>query len=286
VRGIGKERVILDAGFQGRVLTMPQDGVQVTFEHLTMTNGVASEGGAVALTQKSTLVLRDVWLTGNKATVRGGGAISASAGRLELVRVRITGNGAQAAPAVDLSGSASARFLATLIAENNVQATIDGPVRLSDNASLEFVSSTVAYNSGSGIVMQPRGAGQAHLRVDSSVVMGTPDAIAVGRGQAPQVGVSRSVLHGGIGWVATDLLTQRTIPGFNLRDVERFRPSTGSAAIALGACRGGEAGIDLAGGRRAKVCTAGALEAAPSHIAATLLERAKAAKAKANESPW
>lgn len=285
VRGVGKERVILDAGGQGRVLTVPQDGIQVVFEHMTLTNGKMPEGGAVALTRKSRLTLRDCWLTANQATVRGGGAIQATAGWLDLVRSRLSGNTASAATALDLSGSVQVRMIASLISENHVAATVDGPVRLADDARLDMQLSTVAYNSGNGIVLQPLGRGRTSLRIDSSIVMGTPEAIAVGRGEADRVGVLRSVMYGGVGYVALDMATKRTVPGFNLKEAERFRPATGSPAIGLGACAGAEVGLDLAGVRRARACTAGALEAPAADVAETLRQR-KLLKAKASSSPW
>ncbi len=285
VRGVGKERVILDAGGQGRVLTVPQDGIQVVFEHLTLTNGKMPEGGAVALTQKSQLTLRDCWLTANQATVRGGGAIHATAGRLNLVRTRLSGNTASAATALDLAGTVQVRMISSLISENHVAATVDGPVRLADDARLDMQNSTVAYNSGNGIVLQPLGRGRTALRIDSSIVMGTPEAIAVGRAEADRVGVLRSIVNGGVGYVALDMATQRAVPGFNLKEAERFRPATGSPAIALGVCVGADASLDLAGVRRSRTCTAGALEAPAADVAQTLKQR-KLVKTKESSSPW
>jgi hypothetical protein len=187
--------------------------------------------------------------------------------------------------ALDLSGSVVARLVGSLVTENHVAATVDGPIRLADDARLEILLSTIAYNSGNGLVLQPHGRGRASLRVDSSIVMGTPDALSVARNEADRVGVQRSVLHGGVGYVALDMATRRTVPGFNLKDAERFRPEKGSPAIALGLCTGPDAGVDVAGHKRARVCTAGALEATAADVGETLKLRAKLAKDK-GDSPW
>ena len=129
------------------------------------------EGGAVALVADAKLVLRDIVLTRNRATLKGGGALIATAGKLELVRVRMTDNSAGSAAAIDLSGQVKARAVALLVTDNNVAANIDGPVRLTGAASLELRLSTIAYNSGSAVVLAPGPAGSGALQVDRKSVV-------------------------------------------------------------------------------------------------------------------
>lgn len=286
VRNIGKERAVLDAGSQGRVLTVQQDGIHVTLEGLTLTQGTALQGGAIALTQASRLTLRDCWLTQNRATLHGGGAIYARAGRLELIRTRVTHNAAERASAMDLTGNVQVRLVNTLIVDNNTLATGDAPVRLSGDAKLDLVQSTVAYNGGHGVFLQPGGPGISQLRIDSSIVMGKPEAVAVLRSDANRVQIFRSVLHGGSGFVALDLQTVRGLPGFNLVDAERYRPQAGSPAIGRGRCVGPDAGLDAAGVRRPTSCTAGALEAPAAEVRQTLRDRQVEARKKPKEDPW
>ncbi|MSP92431.1 MAG: hypothetical protein EXR79_11640 [Myxococcales bacterium] len=286
IRNVGKDRVVLSAGSQGRVLTVMQAGIDVVLEGITLTDGKAPRGGGVALDAASRVTLRDCWLTQNTATSQGGGGISASAGEVVLVRSRVTHNVADIAAAIDLTGTAKARIVASLIADNQPTATGFGPLRLSDAASLDLRLSTLAYNGGNGVYLQPSGQGRTRATLDSVIVMGKPDAVAVSRTEAEHVTVSRSVLHGAAGYVPKDLATTHALPGFDLVNAERYRPIVGSAAIARGRCSGADAGRDLSGRLRSAVCSAGALEAAPDVTRKTLQERAKAAQAQPKESPW
>ena len=286
LRRVGKDKVVLDAGGQGRVLSVTQDHVAVQLEGLTLTNGKADKGGAVALLQASKVALVDCWLYGNTATLQGGGAIYANAGQLDIVRSRLTGNSAELASAIALTGVVEARLVGSLVADNEGKGSADPPIRLSGSAKLALLHSTVAYNSGAGIVLQPDGPGRRKLSIASSIVMGRPDAIAVQRGEAGDVQVDRSVLWGSIGFVALDMATQRGLPGFNLKDVERYRPEKGSLAIGLGRCTEPQARKDLAGKPRGAVCTAGALEAPAADVAATLAERRKAPTAQKKTRGW
>ncbi len=269
VRGIDKERAILDAGNQGRILTMPQDGVDLTLDNVTLTHGTATTGGAILLSQRAHLTLHNAWLMGNRATAKGGGAIAASAGQLDLIAVRVTGNTAQGGVALDLTGTVQARLVSTLIVENLVQANVDGAVRVADNAHLQVTASTIAYNTGAAIVFEPHGVGLTQGRVESSILLGSPDAIRVNRLEAERVGISRSVVYGNIAFIPTDLQTIRALPEFNLVDVEKYRPQKGSPAIDRGSCDDRDAHRDLVGQPRPRTCTAGALEAPRADIAAT-----------------
>ena len=275
IRRVGNDKVVLDAGGQGRILTIGADSLDVRLEGLTFTNGKSDRGGAIALMKKSRLILQDCWLYGNSSTLHGGGALAASAGQLDLIRTRVTGNHGDRAAAVDLSGSVRARMFSTLIADNEAKGTVDPPVRLSGTAQLEVVGSTVAYNGGSGIVVQPDGGGRRMLVVRSSVVMGRPDAIAVLRSEAADVSVENSVLWGNYGFVALDLATKRSLPGFSLKGAERYRPERGSVAIGIGKCTDPLVRKDLTGLPRGATCTVGALEAPVVDVRWTLLERKK-----------
>jgi hypothetical protein len=282
-----KERVVLKAGGHGRVLTVPTAGIDVTLEGITLAEGRASQGGGILIDAAANVVLRDCWLTANEAANEGGGAIAANAGRLTLVRTRVTHNTAEHAAGLDLLGTVQARVVASLIADNSPTATGDAPIRLGDAAALDLVLSTIAYNGGNGVFVQPRGGlGRSRVTFDSCIVMGKPDTVAVARNEAEHIRISRSVLYGGLTYVATDLQTVRALPGFNLVDAERYRPVKGSPAIARGKCTGPDAQRDLSGRPRPAVCSAGALEAPPDAVRATLKERAAAAKKKPKPDPW
>ncbi len=275
LRRVGRDKVVLDAGGQGRAVTVVADGIDFRLEGITLTNGKVDRGGAVENAKSSSITLIDCWIFGNAATLHGGGAIAFSAGKLAVVRSRVTGNSGDRAAAIDLGGSVSARLLGTLVADNEAKGTMDPPIRLSGQAQLEVSNSTIAYNSGSGIVLQPDGPGRRKLRVSSSIVMGRPDAVTVARGEATDVSIETSVLWGGYGFVALDLHTQRGLPGFTLKGSERYRPERGSVAIALGNCADVAIRKDLTGLTRGARCTAGALEAPAADIAATLADRKK-----------
>ncbi len=287
VRRIGHGPAIFDAGEMGRVLTVTTAGIEVTFDGITLSGGRGDRGGAIALLADAKINLFGCTLTGNEAKLEGG-AIFAQAGELRLERTRVIVNRAPGATGLALVGSARAVVTNSLIADNAPKVTQDAPIRLSGGTRLELIQSTIAYNGGHGVFMQPRGAGpKPTLIVESSVVQGKPDAIHVNRGDATDVAVFRSVVHGGIGFVALDLDSSRAMPGFNLIDAERYRPEAGSAAIELGRCTR-EAGMrDLAGKRRGRTCTAGALEARPADVRKTRADRARADRAaKSSESPW
>lgn len=286
LRRVGQDKVVFDAGAQGRVLTVAQDNIEVRLEGITLTNGKAEQGGAVALIRASRLTLQDCWIYANTATLHGGGAIFANSGQLDLVRTRITGNSGDRAAAIDLTGVVQARLFATLVADNEARGTSDAPIRLTSSAQLHLEGATVAYNSGSGVVLQPDGPGRRKLTVVSSIIMGKPDAITVQRAEADAVRVESSVLWGGFGFVALDLASQRALPSFNLKLAERYRPETGSVAIGLGRCVDRLAKLDLTGKPRGRVCTAGALEAPPAEFAATMALRRKQPAVQKKPKDW
>jgi len=288
MRRVGKGKVVLDAGARGRVLTITEKDLDVRLEGLVLTNGDIEEGGGVAMLGASHLTLVDTWLTGNRAT-RMGGAIYSQAGRIDLVRSRISSNYAAQGGALAAEGTARVTMRHTMVSDNRNEAGSNGPIWLEDGVRLDFFHSTLAYNVGHGIYLRPTPRGPSPtLLVESAVIMGAPDAIFVSRSKADSVEVYRSVLHGGIGFISLDLASKRAIPRFNLTEQERYRPSKGSPAIALGLCKNKGGKRDLAGRLRPKVCTAGALEAPPADVKTTLeLRRKRAAlKKKDAEAPW
>ncbi len=284
LKRLGNGPVLLDAGTQGRIVTLQQNGLVVNLIGLTLKNGRADRGGAISMTQNSKITLQDCVLDNNEATVLGGGAIFADAGQVEVVRTLVSHNIASFASAIEGTGTAKMLFDGAQITDNNTKSTGDAPVRLSNHAQLVCQHSTIAYNGGGAILLMP--GAMTQLSVDSSIVMGAPEAIAVHRLEVERVRVKRSVVHGGIGNTATDLATSRGLPDFAMVEPERYRPRTGSPAIAIGQCQGAESRTDLLGRPRAKVCTAGALEAAPDAIKKTMLARAKLASEKAQKPPW
>ena len=289
LRGVGKGKVILDAGGRGRVLSITDRGLNVRLEQLVLTNGDIEDGGALALLADSHVQLTDCWLTANRAARKGGG-LYANAGRLDLERTRISSNYGASGGAILLEGDATMAMNHSMISDNRNEAGSNGPIWLAGGTTLNLQHSTLAYNVGHGVYLRPAPRGpMPQLRVESAIIMGSPDAIFVPRSRARAVTVFRSVLHGGIGFIALDLASSRAIPRFNLTDLERYRPTRGSPAIALGQCKRRQR--DIAGRPRPKVCTAGALEAMPGDVKITLVERHKQAladkkKREALGSPW
>lgn len=286
LRRVGTGPVVLDAGSQGRVLTVTAATGTVRLDGLTLRGGKADRGGAILLASDATLRLEDCTLTANVATLLGGGAIAADAGSLLLVRTRIHGNQGERASALDLGGTVKARIASTMISDNAAEGLADPPLRLRGAAQLAIVASTIAYNGGSAVVVQPEGEGPRQLTIDSSILLGKPDALTVPRGEAETVRVERSVVYGQIGYVPLDMASVRALPGFALKPPERYQPEAGAAAIALGRCAAADVRRDLLGRTRGAVCTAGALEASAADVRATLAQRKRDATRTKKPTTW
>ena len=283
LRAHGKGKVILEAGERGRVFTVLDKGISVVLKGLTLTAGVNEEGGAIAMLRDSKLRLEDCWLTDNRST-KHGGAAHLGAGLTVMVRTRITRNDSTRAGAIHVGTGARLVLAHTLIADNRNQGGRNAPVYLAPGAGVEILNSTIAYNHAHGVFVTPKVDGKrSMLRIDSSVIMGGTHAVWVDRREAQAVEVFRSVLHRKVGFIPLDLASQRELPVFNLTESERYRPTNGSPAITLGRCHSRFGRKDVAGKRRAKKCTAGALEALPAEIKRTLKERARVAKIRAKE---
>ena len=266
-------------------MTVMGKGAKVRLEGLTLTNGSAKHGGALAVTEPATVSVYDSWLTNNAARADGG-AVYVTTGEVRLVRSRLSGNKAKRAGAVMVGPRAVVKLASTMISDNKSSAgDLDGPVVLTAGASLQVLSSTLVYNSGHGVFVEPAAAGATPGKLRASIIMGTPDALRVSRREAAAVQVSRSVLYGGIGFVALDLHSSRALPVFHLKDTERYRPTFGSPAIGIGECRDRDARRDVAGKRRPRRCTAGAVESTKQEIKKTLKARKKQ-RPKDPKQPW
>ncbi len=275
LRGVGEGRVVLDAGGRGRPLTVVSPGVKVTLANLTLTEGVVEQGGAVAVEADAAVRLEDCWVTRNKAT-RHGGAVYVREGQVELVRTRISANTAGSGSGLWAEDGGRLRVVSSLIHDNKSRGgSDDAAIVVRPGCGLELVASTLAYNPGHGVHVAPAGPSQtpAKLAVVSSVIMGAPAAISVDRYEAGEVLVTHSVLYGRTGFVPLDLLSRRELPVFDLESVERYRPTIGSPAIGIGLCSDRDARRDVAGDRRPRACTAGALESSPEAIRLTLQDR-------------
>ena len=281
----GKGKVVLDAGERGRVLTVLDKDITVTLQGLTLTGGVAEEGGAVALLRDAVLRLEDCWLTGNRA-INKGAAAHVGGGLAVFVRTLITRNDAPRAGAVYVSPGARFVLAHSLIAGNRNQGGPNSPIFLAAGCGAEILNSTIAYNHAHGLYVHPAQKGKrTRVVVDSSIIMGGSHAIWVARNEAPAVQVYRSVLHGQIGFIPLDLATSRGLPVFKLNEPEpqRYRPTLGSPAIKLGECSARFGKTDISGKKRPSSCTAGAVEANGEAIKKTLAERARLARIKRKE---
>lgn len=283
LRGVGDGRVVLDAGGRGRNLTVVQAGLNITLRNLTLTEGVVEQGGAIAVEAASKVRLEECWLTRNKAT-RHGGAVYVRGGTVELVTSRVSANTAGSGSGLWAEDGGKLRIASSLIHDNKSRGgTDDAAIVIRPGCGLELLGSTLAYNPGHGVHVAPAAPEQkaAALRVISSIVMGAPSAISVDRYEAAQAWITHSVLYGRTGFLPLDLTTRRELPVFDLESVERYRPTIGSPAIGIGLCTDRDLRRDVAGERRPRNCTAGALEATRDVAKRTLEDRQRRAKADA-----
>lgn len=294
VRAVGEGRVVLDAGGRGRVLSVVKPGVHVTFVGITLTEGSVEQGGAVAVEANAVVRLESCWLTRNKAT-RHGGAVYVREGRVELVSTRVSANSAATGSALWAEDGGALMLASTLVHDNKSRGGADdAAIVVRATAKLSVFGSTVVYNPGHGIHVAPAGPdiAPAAITVDSSVVMGAPDAISVVRDEAGEAMITRSVLYGRTGFLPLDLVTRRELPVFDLESAERYRPTYGSPAIGIGQCHHPDTRRDVAGERRRGRCTAGAVEASAEASRKTIKERAqrdaidRAAEAESEPDFW
>lgn len=280
VRAVGVGRVILDAGGRGRSITALDGGVRLVLRGLTLTEGSVDDGGAVAVEGASTVRLEDCWLTRNKASGHGGAVFVRGGGRVELVRTRVSANTASVGSALWVEGGATIWLAAALIHDNKSRGgPDDAALVVRPGSAAELRSSTLAYNPGHGVLVAPAGpeGKAATLRIESSVIMGAPDAIAMTRAEAGAAWVSRSVLYGRTGFVPIDPSSRRELPVFDLEGAERYRPTYGSPAVGIGRCDHLDVRRDVAGqGRPRERCAAGALEAPAEVVRKTLAARTQA----------
>ncbi len=278
LRAVGEGRVILDAGGRGRVLTVVTPGVELVLSGVTLTEGSVENGGAIAVEAKSRVRLQDSWITRNKASDHGGAVYVRAGGRVELVRTRVSVNSAATGSALWVEGDSTIRLVSSLIHDNKSRGGADdSALVVRPGCDAQVLHSTIAYNPGHGIFVAPAGpdATPATLRVDSSILMGAPDAISIDRAEAGAAYVHRSVLYGRTGFVPYGPACRRELPVFDLENAERYRPTYGSPAIGIGLCTDRDSKLDVAGTRRSGRCTAGALEADPIAARKTLAERLK-----------
>lgn len=278
LRAVGDGRVILDAGGRGRVLTVVNPGVKLILSGVTLTEGSVENGGAIAVEAESSVRLEDCWITRNKAAAHGGAVYIRAGGSVELVRTRVSVNSAATGSALWVEGDSSIRMVSTLIHDNKSRGgSDDSALVVRPGCDAQVLHTTIAYNPGHGVFIAPAGPGAtaATLRVESSILMGAPDAVSMDRAEAGAARVRRSVLYGRTGFVPYGPACKRELPVFDLENAERYRPTYGSPAIGIGQCDDRDSKTDVAGNRRSGRCTAGALEADPIATRKTLAERTK-----------
>ncbi len=257
---LGAGEVILDAGGQGRVLTLPKAGVQLALAGMTLTGGRAKQGGAIEVSADAMLTLTDCAIRDNEATWQNGGGLWANAGSIVALRTRWQHNQAAKGAAINLSGTAQLRLIASVVTLHPAPSTDGAPVRLAGNAQLEVISSTFAYNAGPSLALAADLNDKPRLLVRDSLVLGAPNSFNVPQRQAENVEVLRSVVSGRIGFVSLDLASKRDAPQLDALGPERAMPAVASPAIDLAHCDLPEQKLDLAGRPRGKRCTAGAFE--------------------------
>ncbi len=257
---LGAGEVVLDAGGQGRVLTLPVAGVRLALAGVTLTGGRAEQGGAIQMTADAALRLTDCQIHDNTATRRAGGGLWASAGTIVAVRTRWSHNLADTGAAIALVGTAQLRLIASLVTLHPAPSTDGAPIYLAGAAQLDVISATIAYNAGPSIAIAADLQEKPRLLVTDSLLLGAPNAFSVSQRQAENVDVQRSVVSGRIAFVSMDLASKRDAPQLDALGVERAMPALGSPAIDLARCLLADQHLDLLGKKRAKRCTAGALE--------------------------
>ncbi len=258
LRGLGSpSEVTIDAGGDYRVLTVGDQDLSVVVERVTLLGGATKMGGAFKLANTSHATLRDCVIAGNEATGRGGGAVYAAMGTLDLQRCRLVENTGGEGTAILTSGAAK-----VTLEDSLVVGPVDSPSALvhADEGSTVTVrrSTLVAGTAAPALSGEGTTTNRPVVSAEDSIVVGTPtlrnDA------QLPAVfRVARSLLSarpdtafddgGGVRYGA---------PAFEAMGTEPYRPTAASPAV--GMARG--VGDDLTGTARAVIgATAGALEA-------------------------
>lgn len=140
----GAAATIVRGGGRGSVLRIEEDGIAVALQGLTLTGGVAAEGGAVALRGQSGLHLRGCVVAGNRAGYHGGGGIAARLGTLTVEDTTFEGNAGRQGGAVLLDRTVRATFRRCAFVGN--EGELGGAVRAAERAFGLFEECTFRGN--------------------------------------------------------------------------------------------------------------------------------------------
>ena len=197
VVGSGASDTTLDGGQLGSVIAAV--GVSgLSIEGVTLSGGYADSGGGLSLSA-SGATLSDVVLSGNIATVSGGGIFLGDGSSATLSSVRVTGNEAASGGGVWLSASTLTTAGGSF--SNNTALSDGGGAALTDGATAALDGLSVENNSAAG-----RGAGLYLLDGEATLNNGSLDGnVAAGDGggiyaSAAVVNLTRVSLTDNVGY--------------------------------------------------------------------------------------
>jgi CSLREA domain-containing protein len=182
-QGAGARTTIIDARQRSRVIEVPT-GSSSIIAGLTITGGVAPNGGGALVSPEGILNVYNSVIEGNIATARGGGV--ASFGTVSLQNSTVSGNrvsdGSGGGVAIEADGDGI--FLASTISGNSAT-TAGGGVSSAGNLVLQNL--TIAGNTGAGLFQES--ATGASIAMWNTIVAGGASGGACGGSIA---GVPRS----------------------------------------------------------------------------------------------
>jgi hypothetical protein len=164
ITGPGANVLTIDGRGNGRVLRNP--GSTVTVSGVTMTGGLADQGGAIHHADGD-LTLHDVAIVDNTGTSLGGGIYATGTnGTVTITGSTINGNTSENGGAIFMDSGALLLLNSTVA--NNVGTARGGGIRLSNHAANRIVFSTIAGNTagsaGSGAAGLSNGDGLVKIR--------------------------------------------------------------------------------------------------------------------------
>lgn len=122
LRGAGADKTALRglAG-GGAVIVILDDGIDVTIEDLSVTDGFDLQGGGISFLGDGRLMLRRCNIANNTASYYGGGAVFVEQGELKAIQCKIIGNRAVFGGGVLVGDRGTAHFSTCLVVENVAQ---------------------------------------------------------------------------------------------------------------------------------------------------------------------
>ncbi|QDT04721.1 putative outer membrane protein PmpB precursor [Rubripirellula lacrimiformis] len=173
------ENITVDGGGNGRVFSVGTGSTSVSISGITLSGGVADNGGAILVAAGESLVLDGVTLTSNEANgdaaTEGGGALFNDGGSVTITNSTISGNVASGAAG---SGGGLMNFGGTLMVSNttidsNVANRAGGGIESTTDSTNTLTDVTLSNNNAgvSPAVARPGNGGGMHLSGNAGVTI-------------------------------------------------------------------------------------------------------------------